>query len=218
LKTTFRALNFTVKVYKDLTWKAIQKRIYRLAHRTDHANNDCLIICILSHGGVGYISAKDVDYKLESIFTSFVDEKCPSLAGKPKLFFVQACRGTELDDGIEMHTEYDSSDHQAISFPSHPDFLIAYSTIHDHFSFRNPTKGARFVQVLCEELNKSGHTDDFLSIMTTVSRLVAIDFQSNSSDAALDAKKQMPCTVSMLTRLLYFPTNNPKNIGVMCCF
>jgi Caspase domain len=217
LKKTFEALNFTVQVYNDLTWKGIQARIDHLANLTDHSTNDCLVICILSHGDVGVISAKDVYYELDTILINFTAEKCPSLAGKPKMFFVQACRGQKLDNGVELRTETDASD-QSMSFkiPTYADFLIAFSTIPAYYSFRNPTKGGRFVQALCEELNRNGRDDDLLSILTNVKRMVAIEFQSNSTDPDMDGKKQMPCTVSMLTRLVFFRANILK--GTMCCF
>lgn len=98
----------------------------------DHSEHDCLLISILSHGELGYIYAKDTHYKLESIWSYFTANNCPSLAGKPKLFFIQACQGDRLDGGVILsRTETDSSDNQSMAYkiPVHADFLIAYSTI-----------------------------------------------------------------------------------------
>lgn len=87
----------------------------------------------MSHGELGYIYAKDTHYKLESIWSYFTASRCPTLAGKPKLFFVQACQGDRLDGGVTLHnrTETDSADNQTMAYkiPVHADFLIAYSTI-----------------------------------------------------------------------------------------
>lgn len=98
----------------------------------DHSEHDCLLISILSHGELGYIYAKDTHYKLENIWSFFTAPRCPTLAGKPKLFFIQACQGDRLDGGITLsRTETDSSDSQSMAYkiPIHADFLIAYSTI-----------------------------------------------------------------------------------------
>lgn len=57
---------------------------------TDHSDSDCMLIAILSHGGLGCVYARDRPYKLESIWKAFTANQCPSLAGKPKLFFIQA--------------------------------------------------------------------------------------------------------------------------------
>lgn len=102
----------------------------------DHADHDCLLISILSHGELGYIYAKDTHYKLENIWSYFTAPRCPTLAGKPKLFFIQACQGDRLDGGITLsRTETDSSDSQTMAYkiPIHADFLIAYSTIPGEF-------------------------------------------------------------------------------------
>ena len=100
----------------------------------DHKDNDCLLIAILSHGELGFLHSKDTHYKLEAITSYFSADRCPSLAGKPKLFFIQACQGDNLDGGAVMRreaTETDSNGYQSMSYtiPVHADFLIAYSTI-----------------------------------------------------------------------------------------
>ena len=37
------------------------------------------------------------DWNLKSYFTA---DKCPNLAGKPKLFIIQACQGSKIDKAI----------------------------------------------------------------------------------------------------------------------
>lgn len=51
----------------------------------DHSNYDCIIIAILSHGEFGYLYSKDTHYKLDQICSYFTADRCPSLAGKPKV-------------------------------------------------------------------------------------------------------------------------------------
>lgn len=102
-----------------------------LVANVDHSDHDCLLISILSHGQLGWIYAKDTCYKLEDIWCYFTAPRCPTLAGKPKLFFIQACQGDSSDDDFAPNrTETDSSDNQSgYKIPIHADFLIAYSTI-----------------------------------------------------------------------------------------
>ena len=44
---------------------------------------------VLSHGELGILYASDHPYKPENLWTHFTADKCPSLAGKPKMFFIQ---------------------------------------------------------------------------------------------------------------------------------
>ena len=46
-------------------------------------------MAVLSHGEMGILYASDQPYKPDRLWGHFNAEKCPSLAGKPKLFFVQ---------------------------------------------------------------------------------------------------------------------------------
>lgn len=56
----------------------------------DHSDNDCLAVVVLTHGiNSSFIYAKDNPYPVESLWNSFTADKCPTLAGKPKIFFIQ---------------------------------------------------------------------------------------------------------------------------------
>lgn len=58
----------------------------------DYSDCDCLAIAVLTHGiNSTYIYAKDGPYPVDMLWNGFTADKCPSLAGKPKMFFVQVC-------------------------------------------------------------------------------------------------------------------------------
>jgi caspase 7 len=202
-----QSLNFDVKVFTDFKLKQIREKVEEIS-QLDHSDCDCLAVCILSHGELGYIFAKDVQYKLDSVWGSFTANHCPSLAGKPKLFFIQACQGDQLDGGVMLRdrTETDSGGSQmSYKIPIHADFLIAYSTIPGFYSWRNTTKGSWFMQALCQELKQHGKKLDLLTLLTFVNQRVALDYESNTPDTAfMHAQKQIPCITTMLTRLLFF--------------
>lgn len=61
------------------------------------------------------------------------------------------------------------------------------------------------MQALCEEFEANGYNYDILTLLTFVSRKVAIDFESNTPDTPhMHRQKQIPCVTTMLTRLLQF--------------
>ncbi|XP_056631159.1 caspase-1-like isoform X2 [Diorhabda carinulata] len=195
LKECLIALGFDVHVFKDLNYSDIELHIKKAA-RMDHSDNDCLIISILSHGESGIIYAKDTPYKPDHLWVQFTADRCPSLAGKPKIFFLQACQGDKLDGGVNLSkTETDGEIHNTYKIPVQADFLIVYSTV----------KGSWFIQSLCQELKTKAFELDLLTILTFVSQRVALDFESNVPDnITMHRQKQIPCIMSMLTRLIQF--------------
>ena len=81
------------------------------------------------------------------------------------------------------------------------------------YSWRNTTNGSWFVQALCYVLSERGREDDLLSLMTTVSRIVSIGFESNTpQDSNMHQRKQIPCITSLLTRKIYFKRKTTRRI------
>lgn len=211
LVNTLKDLGFDVNDFHNSTHKDIVKNLERVAEM-DHSNHDCLVVAVLSHGELGLLYAHDTPYKADTIWSFFTSDKCPTLAGKPKLFFIQACQGDKLDGGtvLKERTETDGQPSTpTFRIPSHADFLIAYSTIPGFYSWRNTTRGSWFMQALCIELRDNGFRYDLLTLLTFVSQRVAVDFESNTPDnITMHQQKQIPCITSMLTRLVKF---TPKN-------
>lgn len=102
----------------------------------DHSLNDCLLISVMTHGDDGILYGKDGPYPVKNLWKLFTGENCPSLAGKPKLFFIQACRGNGTDPGVELISKRiltdepdGSKEHElTYSIPVMADILIMYST------------------------------------------------------------------------------------------
>ncbi|CAK9798525.1 unnamed protein product [Anthophora plagiata] len=206
LASTLMQLGFDVRVYLDPPLRTIST-VLQSTSAEDHTDSDCLVVAAMSHGESGFLFSLDSMYSVDVLWTPFTAERCPTLAGKPKLFFIQACRGTNTDSGVEMH-ETDST--SSYTLPNFADILIAYSTYDGYYSWRNPDTGSWFIEALCQELNENGKTHDLLRIMTSVIRRVAIEYQSYVPHSEkFHQKKQIPSIVSMLTRLVYFSKKEP---------
>lgn len=222
LNQTLKELHFEVNIYKDYNCYQIKTILENITKVVDHSESDCILIGILSHGGHGYVYAKDFYYKLDTIYSMFTAENCPSLAGKPKVFFIQACQGKQLDGGFMMEnrtqrdggdsmmgtqsrsqTDGDSMKYFSYSIPNYADFLIAQSTMPGYASWRGDN-GSWFIQSLCKELNKNGKRHNILQLLTSVNQKVAIDCKSSCDRPEFNNKKQIPCTSIMLTRMLIF--------------
>ena len=59
--------------------------------RVDHANKDCFVFAILSHGDEGCVYGTDGTVESKELVDLFRGDTCPSLAGKPKIFIFQVC-------------------------------------------------------------------------------------------------------------------------------
>ncbi|XP_060950880.1 caspase-7 [Limanda limanda] len=204
----FKSLGFEVFIYNDQTCEKME-RLLREASEEDHSDSSCFACILLSHGEEGMIYGTDGAMPIKTMTSLFRGDMCKSLVGKPKLFFIQACRGSEFDDGIQTDSgppndtlETDANPRHKI--PVEADFLFAYSTVPGYYSWRNPGRGSWFVQALCNVLNEFGKQLEIMQILTRVNYMVATSFESWSEDPRFSEKKQIPCVVSMLTKELYF--------------
>lgn len=209
LRNTFERLDFQIIVENDLKYDDVKKKLDKIS-KMDHSKNDCFVTVIMTHGESNLLWAKDKKYPVEELYEPFFGDKCPSLIGKPKLFFVQACRGEKITNAVR-YSMMDSTDSQTkqvpvtYSIPTMADLLVMYSTYEGNYSWRNPENGAWFIQALCVEFDLNGKQDDLLTLLTSVSRRVAYEFESNvPGNEKMHAKKQMPSVVSMLTKIMYF--------------
>ncbi|BFZ17751.1 hypothetical protein BsWGS_20790 [Bradybaena similaris] len=117
LYQTFKNLGFRVWVTKNLkSWQ--MAHVLRLGSKEyDHRNADCFACAILSHGEETIVNAehgrlvvrKDLligadgkNMAIDTVTEMFNDIACPGLRGKPRLFFIQACRGKKYDDGWKV--------------------------------------------------------------------------------------------------------------------
>jgi caspase 7 len=219
LEKRFRNLDFEVRNYRNVRTRDMQNYL-RDAARADHSNADCFVCCVLSHGDEGVIYGRDGTLKVDDLIAPFKPNAlATSLAGKPKIFFIQACRGTKLDGGVEVPDgesgRGDESDGGILRrIPTEADFLVAYSVVPGYYSWRNSVRGSWFIQALCDVLERYGGGQnplDLLSMMTRVCRRVAYEFESNVDNAIMSRKKQIPSIVSTLTKDIYFlPKNKSK--------
>lgn len=205
LSKQFGNLGFRVYVHRDLTHRELCAKLKQLGDQ-NYSEDDCFVCCILTHGNDGVLYGSDGKFSVGCVFKPFLGNACPTLHDKPKLFFIQACRGTQLDNGVMV--SYDTADSRLGAGPmiTDPDFLVAYSTVAGFYSWRNGLQGSWFVQALCAVLSSRGRVDHLLSMLTDVCRHVAIKYTSDvPSKPSFHKKKQVPCITSTLTRLLYFP-------------
>ncbi|XP_077500336.1 caspase-1-like isoform X1 [Amblyomma americanum] len=204
LSSCFQDLGFEPVLHTDLSCRDTKKELQKLGEG-DYTDDDCFICCFLTHGGDDVLYTKDGKIPSDSIMEPFRGDVCPSLVGKPKLFFVQACRGDRYDPGADAIVDTSDSPTRLCRIPTHADFLTAYSSVPGFYSWRNESHGSWFIQGLCSVLREQAQFSDLLSMLTVVCRLVAIHCESYvPNEPSKHRKKQVPFITSSLTRLVNF--------------
>ncbi|XP_061541676.1 caspase-3b isoform X2 [Phycodurus eques] len=123
---TFSGLGYTLKMATDQTVKQMKSLMLSVSQE-DHSKSASFVCVLLSHGEEGVIYGTDGFEMLENLTKPFKGHRCRSLVGKPKLFFIQACRGSELDEGTSIQTD-SVVEQTSERIPVEADFLYAYST------------------------------------------------------------------------------------------
>ncbi|NXE91840.1 CASP8 protein, partial [Menura novaehollandiae] len=208
LRNVFSKLHFRIEEYRDLTADEIRKTV-NIFRCEDHEDKDCFVCCILSHGKKGIIYGVDgQEVPIRELTTSFTVQNCNSLAGKPKVFFIQACQGDAFHEGVTIETDSGERDSsvkrdariQLDCIPAEADFLLGMATLQDYVSYRSPKDGTWYIQALCQHLEYGcPRGEDVLTILTAVNQEVS------SRTCERDAKKQMPQPSFTLRKRLIFP-------------
>ncbi|XP_047488846.1 caspase-1-like isoform X2 [Penaeus chinensis] len=211
----FKNLGFQVTVYNDLTVKEVKKKLKGLAVDVNHSECDALAVVFMSHGEKNVLWGRDDTFKSDYLFENFKADRCPTLAGKPKLFFIQACRGEKLDAGTTLQRdELDSGCQSSYKIPNSADFLECWSTIPGHYSWRNSANGSWFIQSLVKVLTQDSAREDLLSMMTSVNRHLILNFESDCpKEQDMHEKKQAAYIVSTLMRKVYFNSDCSPGVG-----
>ncbi|KAK7886923.1 hypothetical protein WMY93_026544 [Mugilogobius chulae] len=103
LRKLFTELDYSVTVQRNLTAQEMRQCIEMFSRRPEHRTLDSCVVCLLSHGVEGAVYGTDGQLlQLDWVFGSFDNARCPLLQNKPKMFFIQACRGEDMDCGVEQ--------------------------------------------------------------------------------------------------------------------
>ena len=80
------------RLWKRLPWKIIQNVKCLQVYNTNGSKTNIkhlYLVVILSHGNEGILYGYDSAYPAHKIWEPFTADRCSSLIGKPKLFFIQ---------------------------------------------------------------------------------------------------------------------------------
>ena len=146
LKRSLQAIGYTVVLRENLTRDGMKDELTKVRDKHVNIRDDSFICCILSHGGSYGVFG--IDKKCVPIhhFSKILEpDVCPQLMDKPKIFFIQACRGREVSEPIDGGAS--TSDEIMPRVPRGADFYLSYATDPGHVALRS-----RYPQLLSEAL------------------------------------------------------------------
>ncbi|KAF6361231.1 CASP8 and FADD like apoptosis regulator [Rhinolophus ferrumequinum] len=92
LRDTFTSLGYEVQCFLYLSMDSIIQILHRVAHTPQHQDYDSFVCVLVSRGGSQSVFGVDQTHSgfpLDQVRRMFMGDACPSLLGKPKLFFIQ---------------------------------------------------------------------------------------------------------------------------------
>lgn len=178
------------------------RNIAKRASGRDFSSYSAFFFVVLSHGtqhGVLGVDEETVD--VQDLVRFFAANKCRSLAGKPKVFIIQACRGDLSDDGVTLiQTDAICEERSPmINIPALSDFLILYPCIPGYTALRNETYGTYFIQALVHVFTLYHDKEHLIDLLLRVNYIVA-------STECTPERKSMPCQDMQLRTKCYFHT------------
>lgn len=237
LRKVFTELDYLVTVHRDLTAQGMRACIENFGRRQDHRTVDSCVVCLLSHGVEGAIYGTDGELlQLDWVFEAFDNAHCPLLQNKPKMFFIQACRGEEMDCGVEqidgpVRTSSPSCEQRdagregqgdtdsrrrgdmgrpRIKLPQRSDMICGYASLKGTAAMRNTKRGSWFIQELNTALRLHARDTHIADILVQVNGHIK-EREGYAPGTAHHRCKEMSEFTSSLCKDLYlFPKYQPQ--------
>ncbi|XP_076757715.1 death regulator Nedd2-like caspase [Xylocopa sonorina] len=203
LKELFKQMGFEVICHRNLTGQELLEKVKEFSELKQLRRADSCFIIISGHGNINtqyeVTEIKGVDYDSESkaynyktvlcrdILDYFTAEICPHLAGKPKIFVFQLCRGEKVQKSVKepRHTtdisNFNSSNmmndiriNGKETMRNYADMLVVHATLPGHVAFRDKVTGSWFIQILCEVFMKYAHEIHLQDLLNMVDKRLEI--------------------------------------------
>ncbi|XP_053125810.1 caspase-3-like [Hemicordylus capensis] len=186
--------NYAVQLHHNLTVTEIVT-LYEKECQENHG--DYFVSIISSHGDEGIIyDCEGQPVQLTQIYQALSPQRCHNLAGKPKIFFIQACRGEEIDPGVET----DGAAPQINCFSHYSaipeDTAVMFACSPGYASFINRWE-SMFLKVLLRFLEGEERHLELTSFVTRINFEVAYNCQARGR---YGGGKEMPCFVTKMVR------------------
>lgn len=211
MQILFEEFKFQVHTFVDQPSYMILGLLDTFAHEEVVDGHQAFVVILMSHGELNHIYGNDYNQvKLQDIFEKFNNANCPKLRERPKMFFIQACRGDQPDngtvgrnpitecfgdDGVQSDAGVfvgrshsgsgDAMKPQERRISSWSDMYIAYAVVEGYESLRDLNTGSWFMKAVFDVMAHKAHNQDLDTLMEYVSERVL-------ERARVDGQRQCP--------------------------
>ncbi|KAK3853062.1 hypothetical protein Pcinc_040380 [Petrolisthes cinctipes] len=162
LRGIFTLMGYEVKVHENLSNEDTREMMKSIRNGKRLKDVDALIFFFLSHGKDPYTfyTNDKIEMNLFNIRYMFTDRRCPAMSSKPKIFFMNYCRG----EGQELERrEVDTSSHDTPN-----DMVTVHAAAEGIMAYRTSARGTHFVEYLCQVLRSYSRSHELREIYNMV--------------------------------------------------
>nr|XP_015805662.2 caspase-2 isoform X2 [Nothobranchius furzeri] len=241
LRKVFTELDYIASVHRDLTAQEMRECMEAFCRKPEHRTLSSCVVCLLSHGVEGAVYGTDGQLlQLDWVFEAFDNARCPLLQNKPKMFFIQACRGEELDCGVEQidgpgrtlspsceqrdagreeagdadSTQIGDMRRPRIKLPQRSDMICGFASLKGQrictAAMRNTKRGSWFIQELNAALRLHSKDTHLADILVQVNRRIKEREGYAPGTAHHRCKEMSEFTSSLCKHLYLFPKYQPQ--------
>ncbi|XP_052286798.1 caspase-14-like isoform X2 [Dreissena polymorpha] len=157
----------------------------------------CFICIVMAHGDeTGIMTSDDKVQPYNEILETFDNKSMQNFAGRPKLFFINACRGNRLQTSVPLvnldHTEADAKPFTPPKLVAETaDIFAVYSTVSGFASIRDTEEGSVFIQSCVDVFKKYYDRKTVIEMTTAIQRKVQDRESCQVSEVKTTLTKQL---------------------------
>ncbi|XP_045070128.1 caspase-14-like [Coregonus clupeaformis] len=154
----FKRFGFQYHIVLDKTAQEMKQEVIDFRNGINSSSGDisCVFVVTSSHGHRDVIIGADKKrLPVKDIIEPFGDELCRKMKGKPKIFIIDACRGSNRDTGVIFDSAADEKlSKEAMATkeyrstrvpPCINDMLVAYAAMTDYVGMMDSTSGSHMI-------------------------------------------------------------------------
>ena len=202
MKETFELLRFATLPIFNASKEQILSAVQAAAKYKEYPPSYKRIAFVFSgHGDESHIYCHDGPIVTDDVYRPLQPINAPHLADIPKLFFIDACRGTMQDKGVVARGQTVSP-----RKPSYGNYVLAYSTMPSMQAYETASDGGLWMHILSKQLQTSRKS--VLDVLTEVNKELLEVFRLRPHD---------PIQQPVLEATLHEPVNlleEAEKIGI----